>query len=243
MLEPPEGARRLSDERFCLVIGPERRWASVSRLRLADDRSSVHAAVADARRLVGDVGQVVWSIGSSASPVSLPEQLRALGLRDPDPPLETSIVAMVLQDEPPAVEGVETRAIRDLDDHLAGLEIMLASATWTAAQAAAERERARETFERRQRRGGLQWLALLDGVPVAYASAIRASCGLYLEGGSTLPHARGHGCYRALVRARWDEAARAGTPGLAVQAQRGSSAPILRRLGFETVAGVTVLQS
>ena len=41
--------------------------------------------------------------------------------------------------------------------------------------------------------------------------------------------ARGRGCYRALVRARWDEAVRLGTPGLAVQAQYGTAAPILRQ--------------
>jgi hypothetical protein len=46
----------------------------------------------------------------------------------------------------------------------------------------------------------------------------------------------------ALVRARWDEAVRLGTPGLAVQAQYGTSAPILRRLGFAEVAVVHTLQ-
>jgi predicted acetyltransferase len=55
-----------------------------------------------------------------------------------------------------------------------------------------------------------------------------------LSGGATAPWARGRGAYRALVRARWEDAAARGTPTLAVQA--GSmSAPILRRLGFEKV--------
>jgi GNAT superfamily N-acetyltransferase len=73
--------------------------------------------------------------------------------------------------------------------------------------------------------------------------ADRTPAGLVLAGGSTLPEARGRGCYRALVRARWDEAVRLGTPGLAVQAQYGTSAPILRKLGFIEVASIHTLQS
>ena len=57
-----------------------------------------------------------------------------------------------------------------------------------------------------------------------------------------LPATRGRGCYRALVRARWDAAVELGTPGLAVQAQYGTSFPILRRLGFVEVATVHTLQ-
>ena len=49
--------------------------------------------------------------------------------------------------------------------------------------------------------------------------------------------------YRALVRARWEEAVRLGRPGLAVQARYGSSAPILRALGLVEVATVHTLQS
>jgi GNAT superfamily N-acetyltransferase len=93
------------------------------------------------------------------------------------------------------------------------------------------------------RRGGLQWLAVLDGTPVAFALAERSTAGLYLAGGATLPEARGRGCYRALVRARWDEAKKLGLPGLAVQAQLGSSAPILRRLGFVETATIHTLRS
>src|SRR6266542_2721124 len=51
------------------------------------------------------------------------------------------------------------------------------------------------------------------------------------------PAARGRGAYRALVRARWDEAVRRRTPMLVVQA--GSmSKPILRRLGFREVCEI-----
>jgi GNAT superfamily N-acetyltransferase len=151
--------------------------------------------------------------------------------------------AMVLTDEPPGVVGIDVRRVRTLEEHRAGLEIMLAAATWTTAAAADERARAAETYERRNRRGGYQWLAWHAGTPVAYALADRTEAGLFLSGGAALPEARRRGCYRALVRARWDEAARLGLPGLAVQAQYATSAPILRNLGFVEVATVHTLQS
>jgi GNAT superfamily N-acetyltransferase len=149
---------------------------------------------------------------------------------------------MALDHEPPAVDGVEVRRIKTFEEHLAGLEIMLAAGDWPADVAADQRARARDTFERRNRRGGFQWLAWLGDEPVAFGAADRGAAGLFLAGGSTLPAAQGRGCYRALVRARWDEAVRLGLPGLAVQAQYGSSAPILRRIGFQEVATIHTLQ-
>jgi GNAT superfamily N-acetyltransferase len=241
-IEPPEGSLRHTDERFCLTIGPNRRWAGVCRLRLPDDEEQLAGAVAEIRRLTDGIDRVTWNVGSSATPSGLSERLRALGLGDPERPFDPVASAMALEHEPPAVDGVEVRRIETLEEHLAGLEVMLASVTWSEAAAASERERAEEVFERRQRRGGLQWLVYLEGKPVAFAVAERGSAGLYLGGASTLPEARGRGCYSALVRARWDEAIRLGLPGVAVQAQYGTSAPILRRLGFAEVATVHTLQ-
>ena len=242
-LEPPEGAERFEDDRYCVTIGSRRRWAGVCRLRFPHEAELITATVQEILDLVSGVTSVVWNVGSSSQPGTLLVQLRALGLRDPDPPLEPLVAAMILTREPPAGEAVEVRRIERLDEHLAGLEIMLASDTWAPEAATAERVLAEETFEKRMRRGGLQWLALQNGIPVAYASAERGPVGLYLAGGATLPQARGLGCYRALVGARWDEAMRLGLQGLAVQAQYGSSAPILRRLGFVETAAIHTLQS
>jgi GNAT superfamily N-acetyltransferase len=241
-VEPPEGAQRIVDDRFCVVVGPHRRWGGVCRLRLPDAAVEVARAVADIRALVDGIEQVVWNVGSSAVPDGLAQQLRGLGLRDPDPPMDPVVAAMVLEDEPPEVPGIEVRRIETFEDHQAGLEIMLGAAHWPERAAADERRRARETFDRRQRRGGLQWLAWSGAEPVAFALADRSPAGLFLAGGSTLPRARGKGSYRALVRARWDEARRLGLPGLAVQAQLGTSAPILRRIGFVEVATIHTLQ-
>ena len=184
----------------------------------------------------------MWNVGSSATPVDLPDRLRAFGLGDPDPPLDPVCAAMALAEEPSPVEGVDVRRIETLEEHRLGLEILLSAASWTDSAAAEARAAAEDTFERRNRRGGFQWLAWIHGAPVAYALADRTPAGLFLAGGATLPEARGRGCYRALVRARWDEAVLLGTPGLAVQAQYNTSAPILRKLGFAEVAAVHTLQ-
>ena len=242
-LEPPEGAERLVDERYCVVIGSERRWAGVCRLRLADEQAAVTMAVDEILARVGDIDGAVWNIGSSARPSALPDRLREVGFRDPEPPWEPVVAAMVLATEPPIADDVEIRRIETFDDHLAGLEIMLAADSFSPEAMAKERALARQTFDRRMRRGGLQWLALVDGSAVSFAMAERSTAGLFLAGGATLPAARGRGCYRALVRARWDEAAKLRLPGLAVQAQYGSSAPILRRLGFVETATIHTRRS
>jgi GNAT superfamily N-acetyltransferase len=241
-IEPPDGSQRIVDDRYCVVIGPDRRWAGVCRLRLPSSSDGVAVAVAEIREHIAGIGQVVWNVGSSATPDDLALRLREVGLGDPAPPMDPVCAGMALAEPPPAVEGVEVRRISTLDEHLAGLEIMLAAATWAETAAAAERARAEEVFERRTRRGGYQWLAYVDDEPVAFALADPAAAGLYLAGGSTLPAARGKGCYRALVRARWEEAVRLGTPGLAVQAQYATSMPILRRLGFAEVSTIHTLQ-
>jgi GNAT superfamily N-acetyltransferase len=227
------------------VRGHRTRAALGGRLRApaARRRPRGAAEVETLRRTLHGLDPVVWTVGSSATPADLPARLRALGLREPDPPMDPVCAAMVLERDPPPVPGVVVRRIETLEHHLLGLEIMLSAATWSPTAAAAERARAEETFRRRMLRGGFQWLAWLDDAPVAYAAADLAAAGFFLAGGSTLPAARGRGCYRALVRARWEEAVRLGRSGLAVQAQHGSSAPILRALGFVEVATVHTLQS
>jgi GNAT superfamily N-acetyltransferase len=76
--------------------------------------------------------------------------------------------------------------------------------------------------------------AWLDGELVATGGATPTSHGMLLWGGSVREDARRRGCYRALTRARWDEAVRRGTPALTVAAN-DRSGPLLRNLGFEKV--------
>ena len=85
----------------------------------------------------------------------------------------------------------------------------------------------------------LHLLALYDGVPAGAANAVIGPDGWMLAGGATRESLRGRGVFRALVRERWQRAAAAGAPGVAVHAGH-MSAPILTRLGFETVGEISV---
>jgi hypothetical protein len=87
---------------------------------------------------------------------------------------------------------------------------------------------------------GATYLAWIDGEPVAQAYAAYTEHGLLLFGGATLPAARGRGAYRALVRARWEDAVARSTPALVTHAG-AMSRPILGRLGFEELAGIWIL--
>jgi hypothetical protein len=84
-LAPPAGAEQVANDRFCVTFGSEQRWARVCRLRLPEDAGAVAAAVTEIRQLTSGAGSVTWNVGSSATPGGLPQQLRALGLHDPEP--------------------------------------------------------------------------------------------------------------------------------------------------------------
>ena len=85
------------------------------------------------------------------------------------------------------------------------------------------------------------FVAIEHGEPIAFGQLVWLTNGLpYLGGAGTLRSARGRGAFRALVRARWDDAEAHGQSILLVQAGRMSS-PILAGLGFRTVATLQTL--
>jgi GNAT superfamily N-acetyltransferase len=102
------------------------------------------------------------------------------------------------------------------------------------------RARLTETWRDYQNMDIVNFAAFVEGRPVAAGGVQFTPFGAYLAGGSTHPDYRRRGCYRALVRARWEAAAARGTPLLATQAGKMSK-PILERLGFRQVATVDAL--
>ncbi len=146
------------------------------------------------------------------------------------------ITVMVTEQAPPAAPEVEVRRVERFEDFSLAREIAWEVADFTEQQAAEYRATLPAKWEERLHSGsGATYIAYVDGQAVASADMIFLPfCG-FLSGASTLPAFRGRGVFRALVRARWDEAVGRGTPALVVGA--GSmSGPILGRIGFRAVA-------
>jgi GNAT superfamily N-acetyltransferase len=166
-----------------------------------------------------------WEVGSSARPPDLAERLLALGLVEDDEPVR---VGMVLTSPPPAVPGVEVRHAESEGDRRVAAQIAATVFGVPSAEPPALDH------------DNVAYLAYLDGRPVARATGSFSEHGVTLFGGAVLPGARGRGAYRALVRARWDDAVARGTP-LAVTDAGRQSRPILARLGFREVCTIRAL--
>jgi GNAT superfamily N-acetyltransferase len=222
-------------ERYYAAVVAGGKYVNATRLRFSP---------AEAQEVFDEVRALApKAIGSwITSSRELADALREAGARDPEPPLVPAFTALATEREPAAVDGVEVLKVETFEDSLRGLDVDLSSSGHTEDSAARRRAEAQERYARTHARPGGEWLALQDGVVVAFASAIAGPRGLYLAGGATLPEARGRGCYRALVRARWDFAVARGTPALVVHAGEASR-PILERCGFERVCTMYELES
>ncbi len=238
-VDPRSGLERLLTDRYCLLFGTSSATTLVSRLRL--DPDEVPEVIHEVREAVARRGhrEAVWRVGSSATPADLVDRLIAHGLVPCDlPGQEAHLTSMVLAEEPPPVDGVEARRVAD------AAELALASGISATAFGEAEDEEDWEARFAAERAGHTprMYLALVDDRPVGAARAF-VEDGLpavILISGGVLAAARGQGAYRALVRARWDDAVQAGRPALVVHAG-AMSRPILERLGFHAVAEQEVL--
>ena len=231
------GHERIENERFVLWMGirSEPAWNVAQRLRLAGETidatiEQVHAILAARGR-----SECSWEVGSSATPADLVEQLRRRGMEDDDDP---EVVGMVLSAEPPPVAGIEGRPVRDFDEFREANAVAFAAfGSLPPSDEARERARYEEEVAAGHQR---TFVAVTGGRIVGAGTSTYLDGAVTLNGGSVLPEARGRGAYRALVRARWEDAAARGTPVLVTQAGR-MSAPILERLGFEEVARIHIL--
>jgi predicted N-acetyltransferase YhbS len=206
-------------------------YGMVLRPRLDD----VDAALRTTREWFAARGRdaYTWSVADSAKPSDLAEQLVKRGLV-PDE-LDPVSAGMILEHEPASVEGIEVREVANYEEALAGAEIAWQSFGFSPEEIEDMRATHRERYAlNKEFAGGDYFVALIDGEVVGSGGLDYTDVGAYLGGGNVAAHARGRGVYRALVRARWDAAARRGTPALVVQAG-AMSKPILERVGFETV--------
>ena len=235
---PGAGFHRVLNERYSVLLGPTPHFTSVQRLRL----ENVEADVAEIRALVAehDHRGTVWWIGASTTPPDLYERLLELGAEVPrDRVSELTAMASGVEPEPSPV-GVEARPVASFEEFAAGSAIQWEAFGTPPERRSPETEGLRAIWEDMSP-DVVPFLAFVEGRAAGYALGVYCPRGCLLVGGSTLPDARGRGAYRALVRARWDEAVRRGTPALVTQAAP-TSEPILRRLGFQAVCRLRRLE-
>jgi GNAT superfamily N-acetyltransferase len=89
---------------------------------------------------------------------------------------------------------------------------------------------------------GSGWCGGAAGSQRGTAASVYLDGCVGLIGGSTLPEARGRGVYRALVRARWEDAVARDLPALVTQAVNSTSKPILEHLGFVPLFPIPILR-
>jgi len=228
-MEPTAGAVVVETPRFLLLAGADGVWASVQGIRLRDGEAA--AAVSEVRELLAPAAArvVSWWLSEQATPEDVEQQLLAAGLRIV--PHDYLLDWLLATTPPPAgPPDVETRLVTSAEEwaSVRGLQDGVFDNP-------PERRPTREQLLAEYGRSdAVLFGAWLDGELVGAGGANPSSRGMLLWGGSVRADARGRGCYRSLVRVRWDEAVRRGTPALTVSAN-DKSGPALRRLGFDQV--------
>lgn len=217
------------------------RWpgAQVVGLR-GDGPSDLGATVEAARAVARERGKTIlaWWVPPDQDLVA--PALEAAGLVNQDTPGFEAIENALALVEPSLgdrVDGVEVRMTETWDDYHAGGRVV--EKVFGMPPVTDDDLRARYDDYRHPDNPGRGFVALIDGRVVGTAFAAFGEAGVNLFGGSVLPEARGRGVYRALVQARWEEAAARKTPALTVQSGR-MSRPICERLGFVFLAPVRV---
>ena len=228
-MEPTEGALVVKTPRFVVVAGADGVWASVQGVRLRDGEAP--DAVAEVRELLATPGTLVvsWWLSERATPETVEEQLLDAGLQLlADDYLLDGLLTTTPPPEGPA--DVEVRMAASAEQW-AEIRELMDGVFDNPPERRPTREQMLAEFPKTS---AVLFGAWLDGELVGAAGATPTTRGMLLWGGSVREDARGRGCYRALVRARWDDAVRRGTPALTVGAN-DRSGPALRKLGFEKV--------
>jgi hypothetical protein len=181
-----------------------------------------------------------WMIGPSATPSDLRERLLSQGAS----PLTGFEPAwcMALEREPPAVvDAFEIRRLETLAELEQRADLSANAFGWSAAYLSSAKLLLREHWETIDPAQNESFGVFEEGRLIAFGTSAYTPALVFLDGGVTSPAARSRGAYRALVRARWDEAVRRETPTLVAHAGE-MSAPILERLGFQTICELHALQ-
>ncbi len=219
------------------IPGPNPMLGAAARIRA----HGIEAArvIEEAKRWFSERGRSNCSfwLGPSTICEGLQAALADIGAKSLSP-----TAAMVLRGEPPIVPGADVREVASMADYAEFLDIAFELEDQTASVRDAMLAQVGPQYASYcDNENSKAFLCSLDGVPVA-AGLLRITsqpgiAGLFAS--AARKAARGEGCYRALVRARYEAALAVGCRDVVTQASPFSR-PILERLGFEKVADVTV---
>ena len=233
----PGDVARFADERVCVLQGST--WAAVSGIRV--EETGLEELLSDVRGLVPAGKTVVWWLDPDAQ--HLHDPLLALGLEEPRD--RAPLLHALACTTPPAhgPDEVEVVRVATFDQFEAAAELSWDAFATPPERRERQRLHLRSEFEAAERAGvPATFLALLDDRPAGTGRSVYAHEGSFLIAGAVAPWARKRGVYRALVRARWDDAVARAAPALVTEAMPDTSYPILRGLGFEEVCLIRRLE-
>ena len=235
---PAPGIEVIATPRYVVTLQPDFPIPgpnSVTYVRCrADDADEV---VREARAIVAPHRlPFMWILDPETEPRNFAEFLEAHDVRlDPrGPSVDVMVLPVTAPIEGPDVAGLEMRdaLADDQSFNLADAVNREAFKSDLPGDPAANARRRRNQVAAGNRR---LILATIHGEVVGTAGmSLFGPAGAIINGGAVRPKFRGRGVYRAMVAARLAMAREAGVAGLAVWGG-DMSAPILARLGFQTV--------
>ncbi|WP_088319519.1 GNAT family N-acetyltransferase [Kineosporia sp. R_H_3] len=234
----PPGAPEVDTDEYHLVGYPEsfEHPTQVARCRSARPADGLVGEVAGIARGWGRT-TLGWWVGDGTTPAGLGE---ALARRGAEVVETVDVLAFDLAGglpdavRRPAPAGVDVRLVDDAAALRAANDVSVQvwdalvpedDDAWLAAELADLGRPIRE-------RGGFSVLATVDGVPAATGGCTLADDVARLWGAATVPALRGRGVYTAVLLHRMAVALEHGATLALVKGRVGTSAPILRGVGF-----------
>jgi hypothetical protein len=235
----PSDVHRFADERVCVLQGNT--WAAISGVRI--DAQNVESLLAEVRERVAPEKSVTWWLDPDTRPGDLHEQLVGLGLTEPRDRGSVLHGLACVTEPPPGPSEIDVRRVETFEDHLVGTEVAWEAFDTPTDRREAQRPHLESEFEAaRAAEAPVTFVAFVDGQPAGVGRSVYSDRGVFIIAGGVREWARGRGVYKALVRARWDDAVARGTPALITEALPDTSYPILKRVGFVEVCTIRRLE-
>jgi len=234
---PAPGVEVVDTGRYRLTLQPDYPIPgpnSVAWIRCGAEETD--ALIAEVRELVRPRRlPIMWILDPETEPANFADRLAAHGSFPDGHSPEVAVMVLPIEAtiDGTAIDGLQIRdALADPEAFRQADAVNAEGFRQEPRLAAAQERRRLNQLDAGNRR---VLLATVDGEPAGSAGlTLYPPAGAIINGGAVRERFRGRGVYRAMVAARLAIARDAGVPGLSVWGGP-MSAPILRRLGFETV--------